>query len=144
MPSMQAFFNWVRDDAATREKYQTALATRAHLFAEQVVDIAEEKMTYTVTEPDPKDPTKMVTKEVETTSPEHQARQKLRVDARKWATSKLLPKVYGEKIGIGGAEDLGPIRTITREMSPEEAYTLMMTGQAKLGTDSQDPAEGLM
>ena len=32
-------------------------------------------------------------------------------DNRKWLLSKLVPKKYGEKVAIGGAEDLPPIQT---------------------------------
>lgn len=34
------------------------------------------------------------------------ARSRLRVDARKWLASKMAPKKYGEKIAVGGADDL--------------------------------------
>ena len=40
---------------------------------------------------------------------DHISRSRLRVDSRKWVASKLLPKVYGDKLqhtGDGG----GPIR----------------------------------
>lgn len=37
------------------------------------------------------------------------ARAKLRIDARKWMAGKLRPKVYGDKVAIGGAEDLAPV-----------------------------------
>lgn len=38
------------------------------------------------------------------------ARSRLRVDARKWLASKMAPKKYGEKIAVGGADDLPPVR----------------------------------
>lgn len=43
------------------------------------------------------------------------ARDRLRVDTRKWLLSKALPKVYGDKIAhVGGSEADPPIRTVTR------------------------------
>lgn len=36
---------------------------------------------------------------------------RLRVDARKWRAGKMRPKVYGDKIAIGGADDLPAIKT---------------------------------
>ena len=39
------------------------------------------------------------------------ARSRLRVDARKWLASKFAPKKYGDKLAVGGAEDLPPIET---------------------------------
>ena len=42
------------------------------------------------------------------------ARSRLRVDARKWLAAKLAPKKYGEKIAVGGADDLPPIKQSLR------------------------------
>jgi len=38
-------------------------------------------------------------------------RSRLRVDTRKWMLSKVLPKVYGEKIGLDG----GSVVVVTRD-----------------------------
>jgi hypothetical protein len=35
---------------------------------------------------------------------------RLQSDNRKWLLSKLVPKKYGEKVAVGGADDLPPIR----------------------------------
>ena len=37
-------------------------------------------------------------------------RSRLRIDARKWYASKLAPKIYGDKLAIGGDEDAGPVK----------------------------------
>jgi hypothetical protein len=39
--------------------------------------------------------------------------KKLQVDARKWAMSRLLPRKYGDKIGLTG-DDGGPVRVVHR------------------------------
>jgi hypothetical protein len=44
---------------------------------------------------------------------EHMNRSRLRVDTRKWFLSKVLPKIYGDKIAVTG-NDGGPLETITR------------------------------
>jgi hypothetical protein len=36
---------------------------------------------------------------------------RLRIDARRWRAGKLRPKVYGDKLAIGGADDLPPVQT---------------------------------
>lgn len=41
------------------------------------------------------------------------ARSRLRVDARKWLASKMAPKKYGDKLAIGGAEDMPALKMIT-------------------------------
>jgi hypothetical protein len=42
---------------------------------------------------------------------DHINRARLRIDTRKWMAGKLRPKVYGDKVAIGGADDLPPIQT---------------------------------
>jgi hypothetical protein len=44
-------------------------------------------------------------------SPEDVQVARLRIDTRKWRAGKLRPKVYGDKVAIGGADDLPPIQT---------------------------------
>jgi hypothetical protein len=41
------------------------------------------------------------------------ARNRLRVDTRKWMLSKMLPKIYGDKLELSGDSD-NPIQTVTR------------------------------
>lgn len=42
---------------------------------------------------------------------DHINRARLRIDTRKWMAGKLRPKVYGDKVAIGGADDLPAIKT---------------------------------
>jgi len=42
------------------------------------------------------------------------ARDRLRVDTRKWLLSKALPKIYGDKLALGGDQDAPPIAMLTR------------------------------
>lgn len=41
------------------------------------------------------------------------ARNRLRVDTRKWMLSKMLPKIYGDKLELSGDAD-NPVQTVTR------------------------------
>mgnify|MGYP000917457764 FL=1 len=41
------------------------------------------------------------------------ARNRLRVDTRKWMLSKMLPKVYGDKIEVKGDPD-NPLQTVNK------------------------------
>jgi hypothetical protein len=55
---------------------------------------------------------------------DHISRSKLRVDTRKWMLSKMLPKVYGDKVAVGGDADAPPIQHqhhAVRWMTEEEA-----------------------
>jgi len=46
---------------------------------------------------------------------EHVQRSKLRIETRLKLLAKWDPKRYGEKLALGGADDLPPIRTMTDE-----------------------------
>jgi hypothetical protein len=54
---------------------------------------------------------------------EHVQRSRLRVDARKWLLSKLLPKQYGDRVEVTG-KDGGPLEhhhiDVPREETREE------------------------
>lgn len=76
MPSYQNVCNWLRDDAAFFEQYAHAREAQADYYADEIATIAD-------TEPDAN-------------------KARVRIDARKWAASKLKPKVYGDKLDITG------------------------------------------
>ncbi len=44
------------------------------------------------------------------------ARDRLRVEYRKWLLSKALPKVYGDKLAIGGDPEAGPVKHIVEHV----------------------------
>lgn len=43
---------------------------------------------------------------------DHVQRSRLRIDTRMRLIGKWLPKVYGDKLAVGGADDLPPIKTM--------------------------------
>lgn len=93
-------FRWIDKNEAFGKQYAKAMAVRAELLAQEIVDIADEaevEATYQGEE---------VKLDLSSAAV---ARNRLRVDARKWVASKLLPKRYGDKVQIGGAEDLPPV-----------------------------------
>ena len=80
---------------AFRDSYARARQAQAELMAEEIMEIADDSTGDATTSEDGKT----------TVNPEHIARSRLRVDSRKWVVSKLLPKVYGDKLqhtGDGG------------------------------------------
>lgn len=56
--------------------------------------------------------------EVEVSVVDHDviARSRLRVDTRKWLLSKALPKIYGDKLELGG-KDGGPVQAVIQIVS---------------------------
>jgi hypothetical protein len=63
------------------------------------------------------------------------SRSRLQVDARKWLLSKMLPKIYGDKIEVGG-KDGGPIQIAHNhaftDMERARRLTLMLFEQATI------------
>lgn len=58
--------------------------------------------------------------------------RKLQIDTRKWLLSRWLPKVYGDKLAVGGADDLPPIKT----MGDDQLQARIAELQKKLGMKS--------
>jgi hypothetical protein len=79
MPSITTVLSWATghtveaNEADFPKQYAIARATRSELYADEIVDLADDK------DVDPQ-------------------RSRLQVDARKWVASKLLPKTYGDKV----------------------------------------------
>ncbi|HYD48010.1 MAG TPA: hypothetical protein VEB21_06675, partial [Terriglobales bacterium] len=48
------------------------------------------------------------------TDPGQVARDRLKVDTRKWLLSKALPKRYGDKLALHGDDEAPPIQQVTR------------------------------
>jgi len=78
----------LRQDPELRRAYEQAVEDRAHRLAEELLELADQKMP------------------VGLAGPEALAwvqHQRLRVDVRKWTASKLLPKIYGDKLDVSVA-----------------------------------------
>jgi len=78
MPSYPTVSKWLDDNPAFAAAYARAREHRAEHFADEIMSIADEA-------------------EGETESAVVQA-ARLRVEARKWCASKLLPRLYGDKV----------------------------------------------
>lgn len=87
MPTDSTFYKRLSSDAEFADRYARAREAQAHREADEIKAIADEA------------------------TPENAQVARLQIDARKWRASKLAPKVYGDKVAIGGAPDMSPIRT---------------------------------
>jgi hypothetical protein len=112
------FIEWLEKSPDLSERYARAKRMQAEMLAAEIVAISDEsevKAQYQGEE---------VTLDL---SANAIARNRLRIDARKWVAAKLLPKVYGDKLAVGGAEDLPPIQQNTT-VEPSEAYKRLLGG----------------
>lgn len=106
MPALSSVFKWLNEQVKFSEQYARAREEQAEALAAEIVAIADE--TEVTTKMDGED----VRLTLDATAV---ARNRLRVDARKWVAAKLKPKVYGDKVtnehtGAGG----GPVQLVTK------------------------------
>lgn len=98
MPSLATVFNWLARHSEFVDQYARAREEQAETLAAEIIDIADEECTMVRAD---KHNTKADTDDglVEVVFDSTAvARNRLRVDARKWVAAKLKPKVYGEKV----------------------------------------------
>lgn len=103
MPSKAAVFRWLGAHEAFRDQYARAREEQAETLADEIVGIADG-------DPSVEDSAVMT------------ARDRLRLDARKWVASKLKPKKYGDKVSqeLSGP-DGGPVQhAVAWEIVPVE------------------------
>lgn len=96
MPSSQTFYIWLDKSNERSKQYARACEIRADVMVDDIIAISDnsgnDKMT--------------IESGVEVVNHEAIQRDRLRVDARKWAASKLNPKKYGDKLDLSGDTSL--------------------------------------
>ena len=126
-PSSGHFRNWVDEDKNLAVIYADARIKGYKQLADELIEISDEAVVATEYNGD------AITLRLDSTAV---ARNNLRVSTRKWVLSKMLPKIYGDKIvqemhGLGG----GPIQLAAldfRGLTPEE-LNILQTLLAKAG-----------
>lgn len=92
LPTWQTVFGWLGKFPDFAEQYARAKELAAESIAEEIFEIADDSSG--------DNEEQFVTEGVTATRaiPENIQRSKLRVDARKWYLSKIMPKKYGDKV----------------------------------------------
>ena len=99
MPAISAVFQWLSLHKEFAEQYARAREVQADTLFDEILEIADNGQNDTYTDENGNI----------RTDQDVIARSRLRVDSRKWMAGKLRPKVYGDKLALGGADDLPPI-----------------------------------
>lgn len=106
MPSKSTVLLWVaRDREGFSDQYEAACMARAHHWADELLDIADDGSN---------DFMDKIGKDgvgVEALNSEHIQRSRLRVDSRKWLLSKMLPKFADKQHHELTGKDGQPIKT---------------------------------
>lgn len=100
MPAESTVRGWVLADRdGFRAQYATAREIGYQSMADEIIEISDDGTNDSYEKDDG----------TEVTNQDVIARSRLRVDSRKWLLSKALPKVYGDKVALTGADD-GPVK----------------------------------
>lgn len=88
--SRSLFYEWLIEDKDFSDKYTRASEIRSDVLFDEIIEIADDQQGDIYLDKDGNQQT------------DHNviARSRLRVDARKWAASKLNPKKYGDRIDL--------------------------------------------
>lgn len=93
--------DWIAGDSARSLAYATARERRADVIAEELIAIADEPPGLT--------PAGAV-------DPAAVAHQRLRVETRRWAASKLAPRRYGDKVELEAKISSDPVGDLVRRI----------------------------
>lgn len=116
MPNRNTFYEWIDTDKEKANQYARATQIRADLIFEDILYIADDTSRDTQTVDLDGVQVKQINHEVIN-------RSRLRVDARKWMLSKMMPKKYGDKLELDVKES---------PMSPEERAAKIAQLQQKM------------
>lgn len=98
MPSSSTFYEWLDKDEAKAKRYARACEARADIMFDEMIDIADKQGEDVIGEDQYGN--QIVNHNII-------SRNRLQVETRKWALSKMNPKKYGDKVDLnhGGQED---------------------------------------
>jgi len=109
-PTETTIRRWALEDVqGFASKYARAREVQAHFLAEQIITISDT----------PQEGVETTVKADGTQETKHGdmlGHRKLQVDARKWYLSKVLPKVYGDKLELAGDQN-APLTVVVRKLS---------------------------
>jgi len=87
-PRAKTIYEWRSKHAKFSEQYARAKTLQAFVLADQIIEISDNS----------KGDYQIIDGKVKVNS-DNINRARLRIDSRKWLLSKLLPRVYGDKVG---------------------------------------------
>lgn len=103
IPSRTVVYERLRDDKEYANRYTRACEIRADDIFDEMMRISDTPVIGEKTKT-------LANGDVEVTTGDMIEHRRLQIDARKWSLARMSPKKYGEKLAIGGADDLPPVR----------------------------------
>jgi len=118
-PSWVTVYNWLKKDSDFASRFAYARDLGADAIAEEALHIADTQQVGVRTEESAQG--------VKTVTEDMLGHRKLQIETRLKLLAKWNPKKYGDKLALGGAEDLPPIQSKTdATVNPSEAYLSML------------------
>lgn len=116
MPQKRTVLQWLDKNEDFRTQYARARVEQADHFAEEILEIADDGKNDFL-ERENADGSKY-----SVADHEHINRSRLRVDARKWLMSKMLPKKYGDRVmqEVTGALNVTIMRFGDQAQAPKD------------------------
>lgn len=96
MPPNWQIYEWLAKYPDFADRYARACEIRADMIFDDILDIADDNQHDMIVDQDGN----------ERLNTDHVQRAKLRIDARKWALSKMQPKKYGDKLDLNHGGNL--------------------------------------
>lgn len=124
MPAASTVFLWLDVHETFRTKYARARELQAELQVDEMTEIADNGKNDWMERHDAEGNVVGYRENGEALT-----RSKIRLEQRRWYAEKLLPKKYGAKMAIGGAEDLPPLKTLDVSGLPTEVLAAIMTAK---------------
>jgi len=126
MPHRGAVQKWLREDEALQIQYARAREDQADTIFDECLSIADQYDSDTDNGDGGVD---------------HIQRARLRIDTRKWMAGKMRPKKYGDKLAIGGDDEMGPIKTEETGQAAAKLATLLSGIAERSGTTGNPAGE---
>ena len=137
MPSRRAVQYWLTRYPDFKEKYECAMMLLGEFWAHEIIEIADDTAgDYVITE----DGRRVV-------DHENINRARLKVDARKWLLSKILPNRYGDRVTADVNVGVGPeaLRGMPEEKKRARVMELLaFAATLQVPTETIDEGEGEM
>ncbi len=110
LPDRDTINRWLNadNDGALCSQYARAREEQADFYADEIITIADDESLLSED-------------------------RRIRIDARKWVASKLKPKRYGDKLALGGADDLPAIQRQHEMQEQADAFTRSIAALADRG-----------
>lgn len=122
MPAWRTVYDWLAKHEEFSARFARAREVGFDAIAAEALEIADTPLEGIRSETTDDGKTKEVREDM-------LGHRKLQIETRLKLLAKWSPKRYGDKVAVGGADDLPPIQTSSSvRLSPEDAYKAMLGG----------------